>query len=79
MTAQEMFEEIGYVKTDLLKYPSINYVSKKYETSISFNDCEKGRTIYIHETGDTYQDSGFIGIEEVKAINQQCKELGWIE
>ena len=79
MTAQEMFEELGYKKTDLLKGKSINYQNKDYETDISIFDNEKGRSIYIYALGNTYQDSGFIGVEELKAINKQCEELGWIK
>ena len=78
-TANEMFEELGYKKTDLLKGKSVNYQNKDYETSISIFDCEKGRTIHIYDLGDTYQDSGMIGIEELKAINKYCEELGWFD
>lgn len=79
MTAKEMFEQIGYKKTDLLKGKSVNYQNKVYETAISIFDNEKGRSIHIYALGDTYQDSGFIGIEELKAINKQCQELGWLD
>lgn len=78
-TANEMFEELGYKKTDLLKGKSVNYENEKYETGISIFDNEKGRTIHIYPLGTTYQDSGFIGIEELIALNQQVKELGWLD
>ena len=78
MTAKEMFEKIGYEKTDLLRSgKSVNYENKKYETGISIFDNEKGQMIHIYPLGNTYQDSGFIGIEELKAINKQVEELGW--
>lgn len=78
LSAKEMFEELGYVKTNLLKTPSVHYENKKWETAISIFDNEKGRSIHIYALGNTYQDSGFIGVDELKAINQQCKELGWV-
>lgn len=74
-SAKEMFEEIGYVKTNLLSGNSINYEHKKYETGISFFGDE--RTIHIYPLGHTYQDSGFIGFEDLQAINKQVEELGW--
>lgn len=79
MSAKEMFEELGYTNTGLLKEPSVHYENKEWETAISIFDNEKGRAIHIYPLGDTYQDSGFICVEELKAINKQCQELGWIE
>lgn len=78
-TARKMFEELGYVNTGLLKEPSMHYENKNYDTAISIFDCEKGKYIHIYQLGDTYQDSGFIGIDELKAINKQCEELGWFD
>lgn len=78
-SAKEMFEELGYKKTDLLKGKSANYQNKDYETAISIFDNEKGRAIHIYDLGNTYQDSGFIGVEELKAIIKQCEELGWLD
>ena len=79
MKAQEMFEKLGYKNTDLLKGKSVNYENKDYETSISIFDNEWGRTIHIYALGDTYKDSGFIGVEELIAINKYCEELGWFD
>ena len=62
MTAQEMFEQLGY--TALTK----KYTEGKLKT-IEYK--KNGRFIEINGNGV------FIG--ELQAINQQCKELGWIE
>ena len=78
-SAREMFEELGYKKTDILNGKSVNYENKDYETSISIFDNERGRAIHIYALGDTYKDSGFIGVEELKAINKYCDELGWFD
>lgn len=72
-TADEMFEELGYVKSPSLK------TKDRYEKAIDdhiyyfiFNNnmkifsktCDYGKT--------------HIRIEELQAINKKCKELGWI-
>lgn len=64
-SAKEMFEELGY---ELINHKAIIYRGK-HETGriirIAFFDNKK---ILITES---------IGIDELQAINQQCKELGW--
>lgn len=79
MTAKEMFEEIGYINTGWLKEPSVHYENKKLETAISIFDNENGRSIHIYPLGFTYINSGFIGVDELKAINKYCQELGWLD
>lgn len=79
MTAREMFEKLGYRKTNHLIPPSIGWENKDWETAISFiGNKDKGCRIHIYPLGDTYQDSGMIGIDEFKAIYKQLEELGWI-
>jgi hypothetical protein len=78
-TAKEMFEKLGYRQ---LKQPK-NYqhllVYEKYdgrfrETSlITFNTSGRVFSKTLNEEG------WCIFIDELKAINQQCKELGWID
>lgn len=74
MTAQEMFEELGY--TSLTK----NYIKGKLKT-IEYENEENKDWIKFHTDNRRFIEiSGngvFIG--ELKVINQQCKELGWIE
>lgn len=67
MTAQEMFEELGFT----LKPGFMGYIW--YEDG-------KGRYIYFVERERTYYDHLiFVDMKIHKAINQQCQELGWIE
>lgn len=77
MSAKEMFGKLGYeiVQNDMnwLRY-GIN-TSEWYACFIDFNLREKN--IEITNKVDTFGKS--IELEELKAINQQCKELGWIE
>ena len=74
-TAKEMFEKLGY------KYKNYaGYIS--YEKELKNGDCYfisfdyTDKTITKHQVSDRYLP---IEIKELKAINQQVKELGWDE
>ena len=81
MSAKEMFEELEYEQTKTKKF--IKYTYKKFISDwcyIVFDLENKIIDCYISK------DSPFspleplsIPIDELKAINQQCKELGWID
>lgn len=64
MTAKKMFEELGYTY-----YKSDNMIL--YEIS------EINYFIFSPDKEITVGDYG-IDVATLKAINQQCKELGWI-
>lgn len=68
LNAKEMFEELGYCRKDIKGY-AISYRSD-YKTNIHF-EIEK-KEFYVND-GKTFD------MRTLKAINQQCKELGWIE
>lgn len=74
MTAQEMFEQLGYTaltkKYTEGKLKTIEYKNEENKDWIKFH-TENGRFIEINGNGV------FIG--ELQAINQQCKELGWLD
>lgn len=67
MTAKEMFEELGWKKV----YES--QCSIIYERG--FRTCS---FIKKNEKEVAVDSSGHISMNMLKAINQQCKELGWI-
>lgn len=81
MSAKEMFEALGYEQTQLTKF--VKYTYKRYISNwyhIMFDLEEKTIDCYISN------DSPFSPLEpysittnELKAINQQCKELGWLD
>jgi hypothetical protein len=77
MSAKEMFEALGYEliqdSIDWLTY-SANY-EKWYEHNIDFNKKEK----QIRISGGIVAMGRIITLDELKAINQQCKELGWLD
>ena len=68
MTAQKIFRDLGWTKTN------------ESQSSIIY---EKGfRTIsFLRNSNDLniVDSSGHIDMECLKAILQQCKELGWLD
>lgn len=81
MSAKEMFEELGYEQEIWCfeyenKIDEIIYTRKnRFASNVSFrinNKCFK-----VHRKNET--KVGWCDMPLLKAINQQCKELGWIE
>lgn len=74
MNAREMFKELGYRRStdiDVIKY------SKKLDDTfcwieVMFDLLEK--EIVLNDGYEAY----IITCDLLKAINQQCKELGWL-
>ena len=73
--ADKMFEELGYKKftgehgyvTYLLKYDKDN------DNIIYFYDDKT-----FHKGGEYSEFCDYITMQELKAINKKCEELGWI-
>lgn len=68
MTAEEMFEAIGWKKTDESK-SSILYT--KGFRMLDFSKWDEETNIVV--------SSGHIDMKMLKAINKQCEELGWLD
>ena len=64
MTAKEMFEELGYV------YFKINNMILCEISEINYLIFSPNKEITVGDYG--------IDVATLKAINQQCRELGWI-
>jgi hypothetical protein len=77
MSAKEMFEKLGYENDEVnehsLGYGKLLNNRKKY---ITFNDSGNCKWFTIIETD---RNNPTIDLEELKAINQQCRELGWLD
>lgn len=79
-SAREMFEELGFKKTNsnLLTYRSED---GGYIEQIMFS--EVGHRIIFREWEEynDYQPQGQFTVytDLLQAINQQCKELGWLD
>ena len=79
-TADEMFEELGYEKNE--KNTSLLYIkygaSPSYGVIISFNFLKKRVCANTFDEVAEWNDAYDINMQELKAINQKCKEKGWI-
>lgn len=67
--ADKMFEELGYIKYES-KYNI--YYTAQFGTEIAFNKKDKDVTKYWG------MENQYIDMQELKAINKKCEELGWI-
>lgn len=65
MTAREMFEKLGYELIHNIEY-QIMYYNSRYDTYI-----------YFYKTRKRIEITNEFTLEELQAINQQIKELGW--
>lgn len=76
MSAKEMFEELGYEQEISENYFDRFIRYKKNAKRIVFRNDKK--IIPYEDYGDMGEDGTLLDMNELKAINQQCKELGWI-
>lgn len=91
MTAQKMFESMGFKKDKFDYFGLDRFIYKKpivdegdylYTFVVLFDKEEKITTVYCNEYTEDYDDYDAppaIDMELLKAINQQCKELGWLD
>ena len=74
MSAKEMFEKLGYVKTCHDEREIIYFM---YSDNVKVAEIEfdlQSKLFYCD-----YLDGAMdVDMETLKAINQQCHELGWI-
>lgn len=68
MTAEEMFKEIGWKKTQD-NDSVVSYYQKRYDETIEFS--KEYKEYYVYNLG--------IDMGILKAIIQQCKDLGWLD
>ena len=82
MKAKEMFEKLGYKMLGTLK-PDDDYIVVAYKKDvygdkeyIYFYGAEEIRVYLEDNRGRIYPP--IIELEELKAINKQIEELGWV-
>lgn len=68
-SADEMFEELGYAK--LVGKTTEVFKLSRASKNIAFSKLINRIRIY--------GQYDFIDIQELKAINEKCKELGWLD
>ena len=73
MTAKEMFEELGY------KYSFDTFTLCGASHFISYKKKRGYEHIVFNLDKKRIQTCAPLTVDELKAINQQCKELDWIE
>lgn len=77
-TADEMFEELGYKRVDTYTIndgePTVTYEKENYYIIFELT------TKYVGATSSQYcyGDYASVDMEELKAINKKCEELGWL-
>lgn len=80
--ADEVFKSLGYEKKEQLDiYNKIwgeLYYNKKNMINISFDFEGHGICVYIKACDETTEPA-YIVIKELQAINEKCRELGWLE
>lgn len=73
MSAKEMFEALGYVLDKETRFGAlVSYT--KYCSMGCCRECD----LCFFENGIGIGET-FITLDFIKAINQQCKELGWLD
>ena len=70
MTADEMFEELGYLKKE--EEYEISFINNEAECLIKFIIPNK-----VVELIEGYKSTVHCTMQELKAINKKVEELGW--
>ena len=75
--ADKMFEELGYKKEEIITegMHNIKYY-KDDDNVIYFGKDDTGKT--VRKDGEYSEYCDDITMQELKAINKKCLELGWI-
>lgn len=78
--ADELFEKLGFnqinSKPTFIEYFNRNYSWGAYERVKI--DYKNKRIVRDAKTGQGNRAIRYITMQELQAINQKCKELGWI-
>ena len=66
--ADKMFSELGYIKQEGLRYIDYMYDNNKitFYKDYKWFSCSKCEEI------------DYVNMKELQAINEKCKELGWL-
>lgn len=71
--ADKMFEELGYKKEDILNIRGANIGTR-------FRNRKNGYVFSFYDENRVFEKPyKEITMEELKAINKKCEELGWLE
>ena len=77
--ADKLFEELGYIKQKLSEKDKRDF--NELYISVCGEELEQIRFWYdqtVSKANSRFEEA-YITMQELKAINIKCKELGWIE
>ena len=78
MSAKEMFEALGFLinsnDKDVMSYVSNKIYNPAHKVAVVFYNDLKSVSVHCG-----YGKANLINVNLLKAINQQCKELGWLD
>lgn len=78
-TADEMFEELGYVKVIDENNIYYNRQLSNYNTKVmQFKTFINTVVVYLKDAEGEMLGTDSITMPELQAINKKCKELGWL-
>lgn len=82
MTASDMFESIGYRKVDYNsphtnEIPYFEWVSEQDDDRERIRFVPNAKRLYVWSTYNMHPIPSPLSLEEIKAIELQCIELGW--
>lgn len=66
-------EELGYKEIGISEDYTLLLEKEDYQIAFLIRERE------INKRHRYLDDAGFITMEELKAINKKCKELGWLD
>lgn len=80
MTAKEMFEKLGYHENDrpFRDSPISYFIRLNYKHYVEILFFLSGKKV-IYSSTNSINDCVEISMPELKAIQKQCEELGWLE
>lgn len=79
--ADKMFEELGYKKI-YDKDNTVVYVNNEMleiQFDITYKSIDISKDTGEEVFGNTIYDSVSIKLDDLQAINEKCKELGWLD
>lgn len=81
--ADKMFEELGYKKVrednDSFEIRFVKKFNIKRPRHIIFSVLDKEISVCEENNKELAVNRDYFSMQELKAINEKCKELGWIE
>ncbi len=73
--ADDMFKELGY---RIIEFKSDTYIVYGYKKRLMGDLIEHTITFRMSPKLVLFDGIKGFGVEELKAINEKCKELGWL-